>query len=125
MDKANQKILTLCFAVFAFLSALSVGLLVKSLSGAFGIIAKLNDMDVIRHGFPVVFGLVLFSLLQFNKSVLVWGDEVILEIKKVIWPSRKDTVAMSIVVVVMVIISGLIVSSFDFISGYLINFMMK
>jgi preprotein translocase subunit SecE len=56
---------------------------------------------------------------------LVWGDEVILEIKKVIWPSRKDTVAMSIVVVVMVIISGLIVSSFDFISGYLINFMMK
>ena len=63
--------------------------------------------------------------LQFNKNILVWADEVIAEIKKVVWPPTKDTRGMTIVVVIMVLISSVIVSVFDMFSGFVLNQLMK
>ena len=125
MDKTNSKILTLSFALFAGLSGLTISLLIKSFSGAFGIVAKLADSDLVRHGVPVAVALAIFLVLQFNSKILAWGDDVVLEIRKVVWPSQKDLTAMTIVVVVMVLISSVIVTSFDFVSGYVINGWMK
>ncbi|HWU42348.1 MAG TPA: preprotein translocase subunit SecE, partial [Bdellovibrio sp.] len=78
-----------------------------------------------RHGLPVALGIVLFAVLQFNPRVLAWGEEVVTEIRKVVWPSRKDTTAMTIVCVVMVLISSVIISTFDLVSGFFINYLMK
>lgn len=125
MDKANAKILTLSFAAVAGLVGLTLQLLIKSFSAAFGVVARFADSDVVRHGMPVAIGLLVFVILQFNSKVLVWGDEVVAEIRKVVWPSRKDTTAMTIVVCIMVLISGAIVMGFDFVSGYLISSIMK
>ena len=125
MDNSSSKILTLSFAVFSAVLAFTVHLLIKSFAAAFGVVARFADTDFVRHGLPVVLGLVIFALLQFNSKVLVWGDEVVTEIRKVVWPSRKDTTAMTIVVCIMVLISSVIVTSFDFVSGYFINILMK
>jgi preprotein translocase subunit SecE len=125
MDKTNSKILTLSFAVTAAISGLTLHLLIKSFAGAFGIVARYTDSDVVRHGLPVGLGLLLFAVLQFHPRVLTWADEVIVEIRKVVWPSQKDMTAMTIVVVIMVLISSVIVTSFDFVSGYVINMLMK
>lgn len=125
MEKANSKILTLSFAMAAILVGLTVSLLIKAFAGAFGVIARAADSDLVRHGFPVVMGLAVFVTLQFNPRVLAWAEEVVTEIRKVVWPSRKDTTAMTIAVVVMVLISSVIISSFDLISGFFINYLMK
>ena len=125
MEKTNSKILTLSFAVAGALVGLTVHLLIKAFSGAFGVVAKAADSDFVRHGVPVVTGIVLFAILQFSPGVLAWGEEVVTEIRKVVWPSRKDTTAMTIVCVVMVLISSVIISSFDLISGFVINYLMK
>ncbi len=125
MDKTNQKILTLSFVTVSVLVAVSISLLLKTFAGTFGIVARLNDIEIIKHGLPVIIGLVLFSSLQFNKKVLIWAEDVALEIRKVVWPSRKDTTAMTIVVVVMVLISAVIITTFDFVSGYLVNYLVR
>ena len=125
MDKTNSKILTLSFAIAGAVVGLSVHLLIVSFAGAFGVIARLADSDFVRHALPVAFGLVLFIVLQFNSKVLTWGDEVVSEIRKVVWPSQKDVSAMTIVVVIMVLISSVIVTSFDFVSGYVLNVLMR
>ncbi|MBO9665884.1 MAG: preprotein translocase subunit SecE [Bdellovibrio sp.] len=125
MEKANSKILTLSFALAGALLGLTVHLLIKAFSGAFGVVARAADSDLVRHGLPVAVGFVLFAALQFNPRVMAWGEEVVSEIRKVVWPSRKDTTAMTIVCVVMVLISSVIISSFDLISGFFINFLMK
>lgn len=125
MEKANSKILTFSFATAAILVALTTSLLIKAFAGAFGVVAKAADSDLIRHGLPVALGVVVFAVLQFNPKVLAWGEEVVTEVRKVVWPSRKDTVAMTIACVVMVLISSVIISSFDLISGFFINFLMK
>lgn len=125
MEKANSKILTVSFALAAILVAATTSLLIKAFAGAFGFVAKAADSDVIRHGLPVVLGLVVFAVLQFNPRILSWGEEVVSEIRKVVWPSRKDTTAMTIACIVMVLISSVIISSFDLISGFFINYLMK
>ncbi|WP_413586561.1 preprotein translocase subunit SecE [Bdellovibrio sp. HCB274] len=125
MEKANSKIITFSFAVAGALVGLTVHMLIKAFSGAFGVVAKLADNDLFKHGLPVGAGIVLFAVLQFNPRVFAWGEEVVSEIRKVVWPSRKDTTAMTIVCIVMVLISSVIISSFDLISGFFINYLMK
>ncbi len=125
MEKANSKILTVSFALAAILIALTTSLLIKAFAGAFGVVAKAADSDVVRHGLPIALGLIVFAVLQFNPRVLAWGEEVVTEVRKVVWPSRKDTTAMTIACVVMVLISSVIISTFDVVSGFFINFLMK
>jgi preprotein translocase subunit SecE len=125
MDKASSKILTISFAAAAFLVALTTSLLIKAFAGAFGIVARFADSDAVRHGLPIVLGLVVFAVLQFNPKVSAWGEEVVTEVRKIVWPSRKDVTAMTIACVIMVLISSVIISTFDLFSGFLINFLMK
>lgn len=121
MDRANNKIITSSFALFGFISGLTLSLLIKAFAGAFGIVARLTDSDAVRHGLPVAVGLLVFLLLQFNPRSVAWADEVVSEVRKVTWPSQKDVTGMTIAVIVMVLISSLIISSFDFLSTLLIN----
>jgi preprotein translocase subunit SecE len=124
MEKTNSKILTMSFAMAGAIGGLTLHLLIKSFSAAFGVVARLADSDMVRHGLPVVFGLALFAVLQFNPRVVAWGDDVATEIRKVVWPSRKDTTAMTIVVLIMVGISSVLISGFDFISGIVLKWIM-
>lgn len=121
MNKANEKILTLSFAVFAFLIGFSLHLILKSFSGAFAVVARMNENDLFKHGLPVVVGFGLFLFLQFNPKVLEWGREVVLEISKVVFPSRKDVSALTVVVIIFVLISSVIITVFDFLSNFIVK----
>jgi preprotein translocase subunit SecE len=125
MDNTNSKIVTMSFLSFAALIGFTIATLLRVFSGAFGFVARVMEYDVVRHGLPVTIALGLFLYLQFNKGVLNWADEVIAEVKKVVWPPGKDTRGMTIVVVVMVFISAVIVSVFDMFSGFVLNQLMK
>ena len=124
MENTNSKILTLSFALAGAISGLVLHLLIKSFAAAFGVVARVADSDIVRHGLPVVVGLAVFALLQFNPKVKSWADEVIVEVKKVVWPSQKDTTAMTIVVLIMVAISSVIISMFDLASGMFLKWIM-
>ena len=125
MDNTNSKIVTMSFLAFSALIGFTIATLLRVFSGAFGVVARAMEFDLVRHGVPVATALILFGYLQFNKNVLSWADEVIAEIKKVVWPPVKDTRGMTIVVVIMVFISGVIVSVFDMVSGFVLNQLMK
>lgn len=122
MDQSNKKILTVSFIVAGALAAYVYKVLLTVLTPLFsGMMARVLASDVVNHVIPVLLGFGVFLALQLNKNVLAWGDEVVTEIKKVVWPSRKDTVAMTIVVCIMVMISAIFISLFDFASSQLIN----
>ena len=121
MENKNSKILTLSFAIAGAIAGLTLHLLIKSFSAAFGIVARLADSDAVRHGVPVGIGLLVFLILQFNPKIKNWADEVVTEIRKVVWPSQKDTTAMTIVVLVMVAISSALISAFDVTAGALMK----
>lgn len=120
-SSATKKIVTLCFGSFAILIGFTLRFILDAFSGAFAIIAKLMASDLFRHGVPFAVAFGLFLYLVLNKKVGVWADEVIIEIKKVVWPSGKDVRAMTIAVLIMVIISSIIIMSFDMSSSYIVK----
>lgn len=125
MEKANSKILTVSFAIAGILLGFTISILIKAFAGAFGVVARAADSDIFRHGVPVLAGFALFFALQFNSKVQSWGAEVVSEIQKVVWPSRKDTTAMTIACIIMIVVCSFIISIFDVVSGFFINLLMK
>lgn len=121
MNNENKKFITVSFVA----AGIIVGIVVSSLLAAFstfsGALASAYANDTLRHGIPVAFGIITFLILQFNKKTVTYADEVVSELKKVVWPNRKDTTAMTIVVCIMVVISGLVLGFFDTISNYVVN----
>lgn len=125
MKGSVNKVLMSCFLFFSLLVGLTVSILLKVFSGAFGVIAKLSSNDLFKHGIPVLIVVFLFMYLSLNKKIIEWATEVVVEIKKIVWPPIKDVKAMTVVVVIMVFISSLIVSLFDLFSGYILTHLMK
>lgn len=126
MDKNNNhKIILVSFVVAAFLAALVVGVLLEAAAAAFGFVARAYATDIVKHGAPFLGGLITFLSLILNKKIRSWADEVVVEIKKVVWPSQKDTVAMTTVVCVMLLISGVVLWVFDFLSSNLVKSMLN
>ncbi len=124
MDNTNSKILTLSFGIAAALIGFTLSLLIKIFS-VFRIVADATSSDLARHGIPVVVGLGLFLLFQFHPKIRVWGEEVMSEIRKVVFPSKKDTTLMTVSVVIMVFISSAIIWSFDVFSAYVVKLLMR
>lgn len=125
MENTNSKILTSSFALASALVGFTVHLLIKILAGAFGVVARLTDGDVVRHGLPVAVGLVMFAALQFNPKIHTWGEEVVAEVRKVVFPGGKDVSAMTVVVVVFVLIASLIIATFDIVSAQVMSLLVK
>lgn len=122
----NRKIATVAFMG----SGILVGITAKVLldvaaaiaTGAFG---RVLAGDFVHHGIPVILGFATFGILQSNAGVRAWGDEVVSELRKVVWPSREDTMRMTLVTCVMLILSGAALGLVDVFSGKLIEWLLK
>ena len=125
MESSNQKYITLCFVGVGIVGAYMMSVILDTLSQTWIVFARLTQGDVIVHGLPVAVGIILFFSLQFNPRMVTWADEVILEVQKVVWPSHKETMAMTFVVTIMIIISGILLGAFDLISNYVVNYVVS
>jgi preprotein translocase subunit SecE len=67
---------------------------------------------------------VAFGLYRNEKSHRLVSD-VVAELSKVTWPSRKETYASTIVVVITSIIAAAIVGSFDFVWSAITDLLYK
>ncbi len=120
-EKSNQSLVNLGFVIAGFLTYYVVAVVFEVLAGSFGVVTRMRGIEAVKHGVPVAAGLLAFLLLLMNKNAHVFLDEAVTEIRKVVWPSRKDTMAMTIVCCVMVIVAGIGLGLWDFISSQLIN----
>ena len=125
MEASNRKIITVSFVLIAALVWIVSGLLLETAGATLGIVARAMDNDLFRHGLPMALAAVTFLVLQFKKDYVVFTDEVVTEIKKVVFPSRKDTTAMTIVVTIMLLISGFLLWLFDVLSGYGMSLLVR
>jgi len=121
-EKSNQNIVNAALVASGFLAYFVVALVFESLAGAFGPVARFHNQDAVKHGLPVAVGFAAFLVLFLNSKVHVFCDEAVTELRKVVWPSRKDTTAMTIVCCVMVVVAGIGFGIFDFFASYLTKF---
>lgn len=121
MENDNKKIVTLIAVFSGAVFALVLEILLEALAASFSWIVQLRSNDLAKHGIPIVAGFAVFSLLQFHPKIKVWLEEVVSEIRKIVWPSQKDVTAMTIVCCVMVVVAGIGFGLFDYLSSQLIK----
>lgn len=120
-EKNNQNIVNFGFVLAGFVAYYISGVLLEVFAGTFGAVARFRNIDAVKHGLPVALGLIVFFVLFLSPKVQVWGDEVVTEVRKVVWPSRKDTIAMTIVCCVMVVVAGIGLGLYDLLASQLIK----
>ncbi len=125
MDQTNKKIITVSFLTAGALAAYVLSAVMQLLEASVSFFARLAENELFTHGLPVATGILVFVYLQFNSKTHKWAEEVIVEIRKMVWRTQKDTVAVTIAVCIMVIISGLVLGLLDFVSGKVINYFIS
>jgi preprotein translocase subunit SecE len=121
----NKKIITVSFVAVGLLVGFTVHLLLQFLAQNFSLIARVESNELLSNGIPVVLGALTFLALQLNRHTVDFTDGVVTELKKVVWPSRKDTGLMTVVVVITLIIAGVVVGMYDAVAAYLISWFVK
>lgn len=121
MENDNKKIVTLVAVFSGAVFALVLEILLESLAASFSWIVQMRSNDTAKHGLPILAGFAVFAVLQFHPKIKVWLEEVISEIRKIVWPSQKDVTAMTIVCCVMVVVAGIGFGLFDYLSSQLIK----
>ena len=121
----NLKIVTVSFIVLSFLIAFVVRVIFETLSVAFGFFANFYSMDVFRHGVPILAGVGSFVFFQLNESYQKLADEVMTEVRKVVWIGKKELYSMTILVSVILIVSGVVLGIFDLMAGAGVRFFME
>lgn len=125
MDQSNKKIVTLSFLIFGAISAYIISSIIKILEASISFFASLSGNEFFTHGFPVAVGILVFAYLQINKKTNKWGEEIVIEIRKMVWRTGKDTVAVTVAVCIMVLISGVVLGLLDYLSSKLINYLIS
>jgi preprotein translocase subunit SecE len=114
-----NKFLHLMFAVGALLAAF---LLSKVGDWVWSYFAKPNDLVI--NGAALLIGATVGVLAYRHERVYASAIEVTRELEKVTWPTRKETYAATVVVIVMVAISALVLTTFDYIWAFLANWIL-
>jgi preprotein translocase subunit SecE len=103
-----NKFVHLVFALAALLAAFIIS---KITDFTWSYFAKPNDLIV--NAIALLVAGTAAVVAYRNEQVFASVVEVTRELEKVTWPTRKETSAATIVVIVTVLISALILSSFD------------
>lgn len=125
MEKLINKIMLVSFICAGFLMAYTVQVLNTLLASSWGTFARMTDNQLMKHGAPIGAGLLFFAYLTISPKVRTWAHEVIVEVSKVVWPTKKDTTAMTIFVCFFMILSGILLGLFDFFSSQVIQFILE
>lgn len=126
MENNNtEKIVTVSFVVIAALVGFAVSVLLEVLAASWGKFSTVYPNTMVKHGIPVLVALGTFAYMMTSKAVREWGFEVVSEVGRVVWPSRKDTSSLTIFVTIIILISGFLLGFIDLLSTLLMKFILN
>lgn len=117
----NKKVITISFVAAGVLAGFTIKLLMDFGASISSIFTRIQGTELLANGVPVGIGILTFAILQFNPKLNEWADGVVGELRKVVWPTRRDTGLMTVVVVITIAIATVILGSIDAVWAYLIK----
>jgi len=114
METEHQKWVNLSFLAVAILFGYIIFSTSGKIVGAYDLEARVRNVDLILRGISAVAGGILFLVLYKNEQANQFMNEVIVELSRVTWPTQKDTRSATIVVIIMVLISGVVLGFLDY-----------
>ncbi len=124
MENQNQKWVNLTFLALAALIGYVLFTLMTNIAGAYDLEARIQDIDLLIRGISIGVAGLLFFILFKNERSNTYMNEVVIELSKVTWPTAKETRRATIVVMIMVLISGVVLGGLDFLWTWLLRFVL-
>ena len=115
-----NKFIHLTFAVGGLLAAF---ILSRATDWVWSYFSKPNDMII--NAFAVTGAAVAAYVAYRNERVFATVHDITRELEKVSWPTRKETSAATVVVLVTVAIAAIILSTFDAIWSFFTNWFLR
>lgn len=124
MESQHQKWVNISY----LLAAVLLGYIVFSVAGkvvaTFDLETRIKNVEMILRGASVVSGALLFLGLYRNDQVNQFMNEVVVELSRVVWPPQKDTASNTLVVIIMVVVSGLFLALLDYAWVYVMKWIL-
>lgn len=89
------------------------------------IYVRSTGLQVVISILPILVGVAAAYITYRIEKVRTYLLEVIAEVKKVVWPNKKETWGATVVVIIAVVISGIVLGIFDWLSGLLLSLFLR
>jgi preprotein translocase subunit SecE len=114
MENQHQKWVNLSYLAFALLVGYISFSVLGKIVGAYDLETRIRNVDLILRGSAIAVGAVLFIVLYKNDKANQFMNEVVVELSRVTWPTQKDTSSATLIVIIMVVISGVVLGFLDY-----------
>jgi len=114
MESQYQKWVNLSYLAVAILFGYLLFSAAGTIVGYYDLEAKVRNVDLMIRIGSVVAGAALFVGLYRNDQANQFMNEVVAELSRVTWPTQKDTSSATLIVIIMVIISGMVLGLLDY-----------
>jgi preprotein translocase SecE subunit len=114
MESQHQKWVNLSYLALAILFGYLIFSFAGKIVGAYDLEARIRNIDLVLRGFAVLAGGLLFVGLYRSEQANQFMNEVVVELSRVTWPTTKDTSSATMIVIVMVLISGIVLGLLDY-----------
>jgi preprotein translocase subunit SecE len=117
---SDQKNLTKDASESNLVAGVSIALILGSLIGYYGLATQpmMIRLGVLIGGIAIAIGLV--AITPTGKRFIAYAKDSVNEVKKVVWPSRKETTQMTLIVFAFVVVMAIFLWSADKIIEWLI-----
>jgi preprotein translocase SecE subunit len=119
-----QKWVNLSFLVMAALLGYFVYAAGTKIVGIYDLETRMRNADLVVRGISVLAFAGLFFVLYWNDQVNQFVNEVMVELSRVTWPTQRETSSATIVVIVMVLVSGLLLGLMDYLLTTLLKWVL-
>ena len=114
MESQYQKWVNLSYLAFAILVGYIIFSVAGKVVGAYDLETRVRNIEFILKGVSVLVGAILFVALYRNDQANQFMNEVVAELARVTWPTQKDTASATMIVIIMVVVSGMILGLLDY-----------
>ena len=113
MENSNNKTVLIVFGAFSVLIGYLIFAGLFKLAGVYDFEAKVKNIDLVIRLASMAIGALLFFVLYKNDTANQFMHETVTELTRVTWPTSKETLSATWVVLIMVLVTGLILGMFD------------
>lgn len=114
MESQHQKWVNLSYLALAILFGYLIFSFAGKIVGAYDLEVRIRNIDLVLRGLAVLAGGLLFVGLYRSEQANQFMNEVVVELSRVTWPTTKDTSSATMIVIVMVLISGIVLGLLDY-----------
>jgi len=125
MDKFTRNAFSITLLAIAVVVGYTTKVAMDRVMTYMDVYVRSTILQVVINLIPILAGVASAYITYRIEKVRNYLLEVIAEVKKVVWPNKKETWGATVVVIIAVIISGIVLGIFDWLAGLLLGMFFR